>query len=166
MIELLVVIGVMSMLTSMLVVYNRDSERQLVLFKEQAVLTSAILRARGWSIQTLRADASSPSCGYGVHFSLPDTYTIFRIPKTGICDPDDNQMNPNGVAVVREEVVLPSGIILRTNLTDVFFAPPDPRTSLIVAGSVTDANQIVSLCDSATTESCVQVTVTVTGQVF
>ena len=135
-IELVVVIAILSLLTSMLLLYSRDSEKQLTLLREKAKLVSIILRAKSLAVQTLKK--SEPVCGYGVHFPLPfetAIYRIFKDPKGagGDCSSTSSNQVWNGVWEDVEVVDLTStNVTLATSpsMTDVFFTPPDPKTLL------------------------------------
>ena len=71
-IEMLVVIGVMALMSSVLMVYGRTGERQINLFKEQARIISALSRAKYLSVSTF--GKTDVPCGYGVHFEAPRTF--------------------------------------------------------------------------------------------
>ena len=66
-IELLVVIGVIGVLTGSLAFYSRSAERQIILFRDQAKIMGALLKAKSLSISTY-SEADAP-CGYGVHIN-------------------------------------------------------------------------------------------------
>ena len=84
-IEALVVVSITVILTSVLVVHSRSSEKQIVFFRDQTLVISSILRAKAFSIETFQPELQpglqpSPSsnrvCGWGVHFekgSAPTT---------------------------------------------------------------------------------------------
>ncbi|MDP1538756.1 MAG: hypothetical protein Q8M00_01875, partial [bacterium] len=61
-IEILVIIGILSLLSATLILYSRTAEHQIVLFKEQAKVISILSRAKSLSIVTYgKADVP---CGY------------------------------------------------------------------------------------------------------
>ena len=74
-IETLVTISVLMILTSIVLLYNRAGEKQIILLREKARLVQTILKARSSSINTLITD--EPICGYGVHFES-DSYRILK----------------------------------------------------------------------------------------
>ncbi len=98
-IESIVVIAISVILTSILIVYSRASEKQVVFFKEQSLLVGAMLRAKAYAIETFQPSLqSSPGfpvntsalpkiCGWGVHIE-GDHYIIFHdTPQNGVpCD--------------------------------------------------------------------------------
>ena len=66
-IEVMVVIAITLTLSSILLFYNRSNERQIVLFKERAVMLGTLNQAKALAIQKF-LDAESRSCAFGVHF--------------------------------------------------------------------------------------------------
>jgi len=85
------VVGIAVVLTGILTVYTRNSEKQIVFMKEQSLLVSSLLRAKAFAIETFQTGLNpglQPSgeriCGWGVHFERnrgpnnPDRYIIFK----------------------------------------------------------------------------------------
>lgn len=135
-IEILVVLAILSFLTAMLVVYSRASEQRLALFREQSKLVSTILRSKSLSIQTYRV--GEKVCGYGVHFdSVNNRYLIFKDLKINDdCSLDNSdKILSNDNEIVEIIDLKGAGVILsdKTNITDVFFQPPDPKVFLTPA---------------------------------
>lgn len=124
-IEILVSLGIMAFLTSLLLLYSRTGERQIALFKEQAGLISAVLRAKSLAIQTFSEQA--PACGYGIHFSAADNnFTLFKDSAPN-CE-EANKAYDQGEELETHD--LPTDLTLSPGLTDVVFIPPDPKTWL------------------------------------
>lgn len=125
-IEILVSLGIMAFLTSLLLLYSRTGERQIALFKEQAGLISAVLRAKSLAIQTFSEQA--PACGYGIHFSAADNnFTLFKDSAPN-CEEANKAYDP-GEALETHD--LPTDLkFSQLDLTDVVFIPPDPKTWL------------------------------------
>lgn len=67
-IELVIVIGIVGVLTGGLAFYGRSAERQIILFKDQAKIVAALLKAKFLTISTYSSEADAP-CGYGVHIN-------------------------------------------------------------------------------------------------
>ena len=58
-IELVIVIGIVGVLTGGMVFYSRSAERQIILFRDQAKIVEALLRAKSLTISTyIDIDAS------------------------------------------------------------------------------------------------------------
>lgn len=142
--ELLVIVGIMSILTGIVFSYTRRSEGQLALFRERAAIASAVLRAKGLAIQSFRPQAGvQPVCGYGIHVTRQD-FTIFRelptVPggTTPTCAPTPDFYS--GVSEEIERHTFNSRVALSIcgdgsagctplggDTLDVLFIPPDPQ---------------------------------------
>ncbi|MDP2695674.1 MAG: type II secretion system protein [bacterium] len=144
-IELLVVVSILGVLTSLLILYSRDSERQLTLIREQSKLVSTILRAKSLAVQTFIGEG--PTCGYGVHFSENDaSYTLFKDAKiNNECSANDKVLTD---ANEWEETVDLSSLgvqISSGQTSDIFFIPPDPQVAINGAVSSVPVDVIVDL---------------------
>lgn len=140
-IEILVVLTILSFLTSILILYSRGGEGQILLFREQSKLVSDILRAKSLAIQTFQTQEKV--CGYGIHFETApyNNYVIFKEIKGA--DPD-NPCGANNRRYDAGEEFEPTtnledyGINLdQATVSDVFFVPPDPKIyfdSIVAAG--------------------------------
>lgn len=125
--ELLVVFTMTALLSGGLVLYNRATERQIILFKEQSKVFSAVQKAKTLAIGAFSEIESEIICGYGVHFSLPNRIIIFK--KLSPEDPKCQNVNfiytsPNEIF---EEIKLDKIVnFSELGLNDVVFIPPDP----------------------------------------
>ena len=124
MIEILVVISIMILLSSLLILYSRTGENQIILFRDQSRLITSLNMAKSLSIQ--RFNASSPSCAFGVHFSKTENaFLIFR-DLAADCQNADHVYTDSGELF--ENYQLSSRIKFgETTLTDIIFTPPDPK---------------------------------------
>ena len=126
MIEILVVLGIMALLSSIAILYSRTSEQQIILFKEQARVVSVISRAKSLAIQTF-AEAPAGVCGYGVRFEPDGRFFLFRdLPETGAdCGSADKQYSgeAENFEVNRLDSVLRFSEL---GLNEILFIPPDP----------------------------------------
>ena len=92
-VEAVVVVGITIILTSIMITYSRGSEQQILFFREQSLITSSILQAKGFAIHTFQPDfqpqftgteSITPICGWGVHVEeetatdYPNTIIIFK----------------------------------------------------------------------------------------
>jgi len=97
-VEAIVVIGIMVILTAILLGYSRNSEKQIIFFKEESLLIGSILRAKGFAIETFQPEinpgVSLPSriiCGWGVNFDrINNKYTVFA----DLAPPGGGPQNP------------------------------------------------------------------------
>jgi|SRR3989344_1941968 len=147
-VEAIVVIAIMVILTAILLGYSRNSEKQIIFFKEESLLIGSILRAKGFAIETFQPEinpgvVSAPSriiCGWGIHFGS-NGYSIFAdlMPQgspSNYCN-TPAAGNFNAADIIFETFALDSNIIISqlsvnpgpsNNATlDITFIPPDPR---------------------------------------
>ncbi len=127
-IEILVVLSILTLMTSMLVLYNRVGERQILLLREKARLISAIFRAKSLALNTLIED--TPACGYGVHIG-DRGYFIYR-DKAISCRASDHIYGSASDEIVAGSVVaLPPGLQWGDHgINDILFIPPNPDVFL------------------------------------
>ena len=123
--EILVVLGVMTMLSTVVFSYGRSGENQIILFQEQAKMVSAILRSKNLAIQTYLDEESI--CGYGVHIDLSKNRLIIFKDKFESCNDSDNRYSGDNedfeIIDLHERLSA-----LESDFTDVLFIPPDPQT--------------------------------------
>lgn len=124
--ELLVVLAIISILSGGLVLYNRAVERQIILFKEQIKVFSAIQKAKSLALGTFSAERAP--CGYGVHFSESNFMIIFReISLSGGENCLDTDFVYTSSDEIFEEIKLDKVIKFSSlELNDIVFIPPDP----------------------------------------
>lgn len=131
-IELVVVIAVTAMLSSIAILYSRTGESQILLFRDQASVVSAILRAKSLSIQ-IYAAAAEKICGYGVHFDASDgSFRIFKDLGTNSCADADKRYSGTNEDV--EMFALDAKLKFASlGLADILFIPPNPTTEIYPA---------------------------------
>ncbi len=138
--EILVTCGVTILLTSMLILYSRTGQLQILLISERAKILGLITQAKSLSVQTL-AEANPP-CGYGVFIDAPQNrYLLFKntspIGQGSVCtDIKDGSVgayyNPTPAGSPQDVVIssstLSSGIKFpsATLAYTILFIPPDP----------------------------------------
>lgn len=124
--EMIVVLGLVSLLSSVAAVYNKEIQRQIVLTREHAVALGMFVRARS-SAMTFPKDAPNELiCGYGVHVDVASrTFTYFK-------DLGDfatqSCASANGRYASGEEIerrVLSDAVTVTSNdMTDIVYVPP------------------------------------------
>jgi len=88
-IELIVVVGITVILSTALITYSRTQEKQIVFFREQALIAGIIQKAKAFSIETFQPQliplfGGTPSekiCGWGIQFrdmANGNNYTFFK----------------------------------------------------------------------------------------
>jgi len=143
--ELMVVIGIMSVLSAVLLLYNRTGEKQIILSREQARLTSVLFQARSLSLNSFGAEIRGGDvqiCGYGVNFSPPQTFTIFQDRLAG----GTNCAASNKIFDGGEEVsvqTLDSAIKITSNFSNILFMPPEP--TVVIDGDSGREQSIVAV---------------------
>lgn len=128
-IESLVVIGILSLLTSMLLFYNRGTETQISLLKEKASITSALFKAKDLSLANFTmGDSLSNVCGYGVHFEKT-RYFIYRDLFRDCAASDRIYSKDDENEILKDDIFTLSSSLNLTNLADldIFFLPPIPQ---------------------------------------
>jgi len=140
-VEVLVVISVTALLTGVSIFYNRTSQKQITLFKEQAKIINTVLRAKSLALTTYTKEGAP--CAYGIHFNKDAReMRIFRdldaSGTTDDCATADNQYEatppPNAEDLDPPAVEILSGeisFIEPFNLTDIVFIPPQPEVVII-----------------------------------
>lgn len=156
-IEAVVVIAIMAALAGISMVYNRSSEQQLVLIRDQNIVSTILRRAKSYSIEKYNPAPiaeGTVTCGFGVHFNAASkNFILFQDTATGACkDPITKAYLGNGEYDDPDEkletyaidsrisfqlgyrdsfntpITIPSGTPL-----DILFVPPDPTASTTAA---------------------------------
>jgi prepilin-type N-terminal cleavage/methylation domain-containing protein len=160
-IEMLVVIAIMALLTSLLILYSRSGENQVILFREQARLITALNRAKSLSVQLYNAPETP--CGFGVHFSQ-NSFLIFRDLAPDCANASHTYNDPNELF---EDYQLSPKIRFRSldsavTLSDIIFIPPDPKTIIDDDPNKAEAIVILETLDGNTS---VEIKVNNAGQI-
>ncbi len=170
-IETLVAISIMSLLSGVLIIYNRGSEKQLLLFRDQAKIINAILKAKSLALNTYSKEGSP--CAYGVHFEKnPATGEWeFRIFKdldasgtTADCSTADNKYLSDSPFASAENLNPPLIEKLSANLkiqeplqlTDIVFIAPEP-TIVITPNPAPKTEAIIEIITSDGTSKKIKV---------
>mgnify|MGYP001592472138 CR=1 FL=1 len=128
-IEMVVIIGVLTLLTSFLILYGRTGERQIILLRDKAKVINIILRAKSLAISTLVED--EPACGYGVYIES-SRYLVFK-DKSLDCASSDRIYSgeASGEKLVEETFDLdPALRFSEIGAANILFVPPDPKVFL------------------------------------
>lgn len=165
-IETLVVLSILMLMTSMLVLYNRTGERQILLLREKARLISVIFRAKSLALNTFIED--EPACGYGVHInpsarSEQSGYFIFRDKAINCRMSDHVYGEASDEIVAGSEVRLDAGILFgQADIADIVFVPPNPTVFLNGGQSTREGAIVISSIDN---KSNVTITINNAGQI-
>jgi prepilin-type N-terminal cleavage/methylation domain-containing protein len=144
-IETLVVVAITLILSGLAVTYSRSGERQVVLYKDQAVVVGVINQAKSFAAQKYRDPGIAGDyefCAFGVHFeSGSRDFVLFQDLGAGTCVYDPNNANYRYDAGADPSEAISTHSLdsrlefgnLPDGSLDVFFIPPD-----ITASSSTD----------------------------
>ncbi|MBI5148010.1 MAG: type II secretion system protein [Parcubacteria group bacterium] len=123
-VELITIISVLGLLTSMLIVYGRSSGKQIVLFREQAKIIGVLAQAKSLAIQAKIAAEGTP-CAYGVSFLASENKYILFKDLNADCSFSDKRYSGAG-ETVSEYSLDPLVQFQNLVVTDVAFVPPNP----------------------------------------
>ena len=138
--ELVVVIGIIVILTSMVAGYSREGGRQLALVSTETKMLNLLNRAKFLSIETFFGGGRKGDeriCAYGVKVDTAnEEMFIFQDLSTeASCPGNSNGVYDEGEQLAGElnEIKLQSTSVAfsgETNLSEVIFIPPDPQTKI------------------------------------
>ena len=88
-VELLIVVGITIFLSGVILAYNRSSERQIVLYRDQALIIGLLNRAKSLAAQKFNPTGSPTDvpCAFGLHFDETSSdFYLFQDIGSGGCD--------------------------------------------------------------------------------
>lgn len=158
-IEMMVIIGVLSVLSGLLILYSRTGEITSALLRESAKLSVNIGRAKNMAI-TNALWQGQRVCGYGVYFDeANDQYIIFTEIANN-CEAASHLRPADGSLDVETIIISDPLEISKSDITQVFFLPPDPT----VYFEPTALNE-VQIEIKAPNDASMGITINTTGQV-
>jgi len=172
-VEMLVVLGVTSVLASMFVSQSGVLRDQVVLFREEAQVIQSLFKAKTYSIQVLAEEegGNKSGCGYGVFFEnmgeeLNGKYTIYFRKRNldGTCPSGEEiKYNETTNTVVKSVNNIDSKIFIRGDSAANFvFIPPYPE---IFIDRESNKDGKIFLCLKSQTDFCRGVEVNKVGQI-
>ncbi len=144
-VEILVVLGITSLLAGMVLTYSAKGRNQVALYVESAKIAQILLKAKSFAIATF--NNPNVPCGYGVRVNFDEnSYSLFSYKPSDcrtISNIDTSQdAIDTGIYKVIETFAIPKTIAYSSDQSDfpsaeyVFFLPPDPRTLIWVRGNI------------------------------
>ncbi len=132
-VEVLVVIAVLGILTSISIGFSRTNAKQLAVFTERAAFVSAILRTKSLAIQTyVFPPGAAVPCGFGIHVTNTG-YTIFKDSPPGSGGTTGCPGTPNAAPFYGAYAVPPPPVGLsQPSQADETFSPHDLDPRLIL----------------------------------
>lgn len=131
-IEMLVTVGVLTLLSGILIMYSKSGENASVLLRQGAKIVTDVNRVKNLAVTTAtytnEAGEIIHPCGYGVYFdntSQPNRYIVYAdISKN--CKTSEHKRPTDGSSDV-ESIDLATSITIDTKtIESIFFLPPDP----------------------------------------
>jgi len=163
-VEMLVVLGITAMLSSVFIGYGGTIKDQVSLFREEAKMVQVLYKAKTYSVQALKNSDGKSSCGYGVHFSnIENSYFIYlknERESDGTCK-KDNLNYRNGDTQQGNKNMIDSKVHLN-NVSDIVFIPPKPEVYFYPNNSFGGKVKLCNLNESF----CREVTVNKVGQIM
>lgn len=161
--ELMVILSIIAILASVTVFYNRSIEREIIIFKEQAKILSAIQKAKSLSFNIFGKDKAP--CGYGVHFSLPDSKMVIFQENSpsddSYCQDIDAKYTSDSEKF--EEINLDKTVkFSELGASNIVFIPPDAMVIIDADFSKTEALIKIKTIDNKSKKT---IKVTNTGQI-
>ena len=131
-IEILVVTALTAILSGIAIGYSNTGQQNIALFRDQAKVINAILRAKSLAVQSYVKGGAG--CAYGVHFDQGGSFRIFRdldeLSERHDCSSANNRYSPN----LGEDLNPPEISSLESSLSfapgsilDISFIPPEPK---------------------------------------
>ena len=132
-VEILIVIGITAVLSSMVLTYTSASRDQVALYVEQAKLAQTISRAKSLAITTYNdpnGEEDSIPCGYGVHFDYDaGEYLLFSYDAANCTI--TSTLDPQAMTVISTaelSIAMHFSEDAEDPIQDILFIPPDPKT--------------------------------------
>jgi type II secretory pathway pseudopilin PulG len=138
-IEVIVVTGIMVIMSGVLVAYNRESERQLVLSVDSARVVGYLNRAKSFTLGKYVGSkrgggtADPSACAFGVHFDntvTPNVAVLFQdlpIPGMKCTDTDGFDKSLSDSTEIIDEIALDSRLQFEV-VSDIVFEAPYLKT--------------------------------------
>ncbi len=176
-IETLVVLGILTMLASILISYNGTARQQDALTIETNKIAQIINVAKSLAMSTYGTASATNYCGYGVYFGESACgkgvdYCIFHYPLPSTLNSCD-QITSASFLNINSEYIVPNYSYTMdktisfsgdSNLSAVLFVPPQPLTVLSGQNQPLTGSGVVGLI-SADGKSRSSVTVSDSGQI-
>ncbi len=131
-IEMLVTLGIVTLLSTMILAYSRKSESVSNLVREGNRIVFEIQEAKNSAMLTLQKDnlGEKRICGWGIHFDqdLKNSFIVFQ----DFCIADTGDLEGSGDYDEEGEMVetielLKNVEIFETNVSSIVFVPPEPK---------------------------------------
>ena len=150
-VEIIVVLGITALLSSIMISYNYVSRQQLALYSEQMKFVETIFRAKSLALSPYTQSSGGDICGYGIHVDYEaKNYSLFNYNKPqgttcqGINSIDINSENIISTVEIDKNVKFMNSQNGTARYDDFLFISPDPIT-LVSSDGTTINNGSVSV---------------------
>ena len=124
-IEMMVTLGIISVLTVMVIGYSRQSESQTNLLRESERLVYKLHEVQNSALQTLQENGSAKVCGWGLHLNSSESNTSYFL-FTDSCSGQRRKYDEGDQKI--ETINILRGVeIKNSNVSDIVFEPPEPK---------------------------------------
>lgn len=165
-IEVIITLTIMSILSSILIVYTRSSELQIKILKDKASFIGALYHARSLATNTFQGEGRV--CGYGIYI-VDDRHYITWSDKAGVdgCKSANKKYDEPG-EMIENVHEFSAGVLLRNFgeqdfLRSILFVPPDP--TIVTVPEKTPGGQFRLILGSRDGQSIATIGVNKFGQV-
>lgn len=144
-VELLVTLSIIMIFMSGTIIYNKTTNQQMALFREEGNIIAMIQKAKSLAVSTFSVAGDEIPCGYGIHmFPEENKVIIFKeIPGPSNSDCTFFQGNFYNEEEKIEELKLKE-VFLSANFNDILFIPPDPSVYSNIDFSQQKAEIVIS----------------------
>lgn len=132
-VELIVVIGIITLVSAMAVLYSRAGEQVITLYQEQIKILNTLSRAKSLSINTFVEPREIAPCGFGVYFDgANNSFIIFRETASQLnCSDMDFQRAGDGSEDIENFKLSPAIVFDNLSVSNIIFSPPEPLTFIL-----------------------------------
>jgi len=172
-IEMMITLSIVTLLTTMVLIYSRQSESVTNLIRDSDRLLFNLRQVQNSSMLTLQqSTGSSNVCGWGIYINkdtLPQAqYILFSdFCVSGSLEGNHRYDPPNELS---ETVNLLKGVEIKfSDIKSVVFVPPEPQIKVSFDGvsSQTLSNTVdITMCLEADSNNCFVIHITPAGQIY
>jgi prepilin-type N-terminal cleavage/methylation domain-containing protein len=121
--ELAIAIAIMGIIAVLILARYREAQKNYILSQAVQQFVGNIRQAQNMAVTGSNVPGQPQIGGYGVYIINTTSYQLF------INTTSDNNGCPSGSRVlINQPINLPSGVSIDNTTTNVFFAPPRPKT--------------------------------------
>jgi len=170
-IEMLVTLSIVTLLTTMVLVYSRQNESMTNLIRDSDRLVFNLHQMQNSSLLTLQPTATSVGspakniCGWGINFNNASSYTLFH----DLCDPTTHKGNNKYDSGEEYEppVGLLRGVIIKhSDIQSIVFVPPNPTIYTDGASDSLITTETITVCLAVNQNTCFVISINPAGQIY